>query len=315
MPHGVPLAVSTLTEKKLFALLQLLGDRDASTRALVEKSLAEMGPSVLHQLRAVSDKVSPEDARRLEELAFVVPRRPHLSDLATLVETGGDAMDLEAGLWCLARFRDPELATILYTRELERLSDAIRSRLDKDRTAYHVLKSFIQVVFDEEAFRGNEEDYYDPDNSFLHKVLERRRGIPISLSALCMLIGHRLEVPIAGVGLPGHFICRFGGGEKAVYFDPFNGGRVMTREGCAVLCQQMGFTFSEEYLTPYTNREILIRMVRNLREIFIQRESPLDLGVLDDYLRVLLGDEALMSDYDEPLDEEVSGEETSDEVD
>lgn len=299
--------MSTLTEKKLFALLRLLGDRDASTRALAEKSLAEMGPSVIHQLRAVSDKVSPRDAKRLEELAFVVPRRPHLSDLATLVESGGDAVDLEAGLWCLARFRDPELATTLYTRELERISEAIRAKVGKHPTSYHLLQTFIQVVFDEEGFRGNEDDYYDPDNSFLHKVLERRRGIPISLSALCILLGHRLEVPIAGVGLPGHFICRFGEGEQVVYFDPFNGGRAMTREGCAVLCQQMGVTFSEDYLIPYTNREILIRMVRNLREIFIQREAPLDLGVLDDYLRVLLRDDTLMSAFDEPLDEEVSG--------
>jgi regulator of sirC expression with transglutaminase-like and TPR domain len=287
VPHGVPLEMSTLTEQELLALLQLLDDRDETTRCLVEERLVALGPSVLEQLRSASGLVTPDEARRLEELAYVLPRRSSMADLATLAQSGGDQMDLEAGLWCLARLRDPQLATAPYTQELERLAEAVRARIGLSRSPYHLLRVFIQVLFEEEGFRGNEDDYYDPDNSFFHKVLERRRGIPITLSALCILLGHRLELPIAGIGLPGHFICCFGHGERALFFDPFNGGHLLTKEGCAALCTQMGFAFSEEYLNPYTSREMLLRMVYNLRAIYIQREALLELSVLDQYIAIL----------------------------
>lgn len=289
----------SLSEKRLRALLRLLDDRDVSTRNLAEKSLIAMDPVVFEQLRSASDLVGPEEARRIEELAYVLPRRGVLEDLNALVRASGDHLDLESGLWCLARLRDPDLVTVPYTQELERLAEAVGRRLGESLTPFQTLRNFIQVLFQDEGFRGDEDDYYDPDNSFFHKVLERRRGIPISLSALCLLVGGRLELPVVGIALPGHFLCGFQAGERAVLFDPFNGGRLLTKDSCESLCRQMGFDFSEEYLNPSTNREILARMGRNLREIYFQREALLELSVIDEFLAVL--DQEL--DGDEPMDE------------
>ncbi|MEE9519538.1 MAG: transglutaminase-like domain-containing protein [bacterium] len=277
----------TMTDGELSALLKLLEDPDSSTRAWVEMSLASLDQAALDQLRGASGRAAPEVARRIEELAFLAPRRGPVEDLARLVEAGGDEVDLEAGLWCLARFRDPDLVTAPYTQELERLAEAVRSRTGRAEPPLQAFKGFVQTLFDDEGFRGNVADYYDPDNSFFHKVLERRRGIPITLSALCLLVGHRLGFPLAGIGLPGHFLCRFGSEEEGVYFDPFHNGRLLTREDSAALCRQAGFIFREDYLSPSTNREMLIRMVRNLREIYLQREALLEVSLMEDYMAVL----------------------------
>lgn len=302
--------MATLTEGELTALILLLEDSNDATRARVEESLAGLDPVALDQLRDARDRMTPEVARRIDELAFFLPRREVVEDLASLVETGGDQVDLEAGLWCLARFRDPGLVTAPYTRDLERLSEAVRSRIRRIEPSVLVLKSFIHVLFHDEGFRGDVNSYYDPDNSFLHKVLERRRGIPITLSALCLLVGQRVGLPIEGIGLPGHFLCRFGAEEQGVYFDPFHEGRLLTHQGCVELCHEAGFSFSETCLDPPTNREILKRMVRNLHDIYLQREALLEVRLLDDYM------EALEWGVDDETDEveELPDDEATDEV-
>ena len=154
--------MATLTDGELTALLRLLEDSNDATRARVEESLAGLDPVALDQLRGARDRMPPEVARRIDELAFFIPRREVLEDLASLVETGGDQVDLEAGLWCLARFRDPGLVTAPHTRELERLSEAVRSSIRRIEPSVLVLKSFIQVLFHDERFRGDVNSYYDP---------------------------------------------------------------------------------------------------------------------------------------------------------
>ena len=295
----------TMTDGELSALLKLLEDPDSSTRAWAEMSLASLDQAALDQLRGASGRAAPEVARRIEELAFLAPRRGPVEDFARLVEAGGDEVDLEAGLWCLARFRDPDLVTAPFTLELERLAEAVRSRTGRVEPPLQAFKGFVQTLFDDEGFRGNVADYYDPDNSFFHKVLDRRRGIPITLSALCLLVGHRLGLPLAGIGLPGHFLCRFGSEERGVYFDPFHNGRLLTREDCAALCRQEGFIFREDYLSPSTNREMLMRMVRNLREIYLQREALLEVSLLEGYMAVL---GRVEEDESEGVEEQPDGE-------
>ena len=295
----------TMTDGELSALLKLLEDPDSSTRAWAETSLASLDQAALDQLRDASGRAAPEVSRRIEELAFLAPRRGPVEDLARLVEAGGDELDLEAGIWCLARFRDPDLVTAPFTRELERLAEAVRIRTGRVEPPLQAFKGFVKTLFDDEGFLGNVGDYFDPDNSFFHKVLERRRGIPITLSALCLLVGHRVGLPLEGIGLPGHFLCRFGSDEKGVYFDPFHKGRLLTREECAALCREAGVDFREAYLAPSTNREILVRMVQYLHWIYIRREALLEVGVLGDYMAVL---GRVEEDESEGVEEQPEGE-------
>jgi regulator of sirC expression with transglutaminase-like and TPR domain len=130
-------------------------------------------------------------------------------------------------------------------------------------------ESLLGTLFGPGGFIGHTGDYYDPDNSFLHRVLERRLGIPISLAFVAMDIGRRIGVPLDGVGYPGHFLLR-DRGDPSVYIDPF-GGRVLTEGECVVWFHRShpaGAIWQRSFLHPVDNVALLTRMLANLVPIY-----------------------------------------------
>ncbi len=137
----------------------------------------------------------------------------------------------------------------------------------------HRLREFL---FEEQGFRGNAEEYYDPRNSFLNDVLDRRLGIPITLSLVLIEVGRRLGLAIHGIGLPAHFIVGFQSGGCRVLLDPFNGGAILTPEGCQELVSRVlsrQVTLQEEHFAPVTKQQFLIRMLNNLKAIYFKQEA------------------------------------------
>lgn len=124
-----------------------------------------------------------------------------------------------------------------------------------------------------EGFAGDRDDYYDPRNSYLHHVIERRTGIPITLSVVTIELGRRLGVPVVGVGLPGHFLVRDGLDEYS-FADPFD-GRLLDREGCerAFAETQPEIPFDEAYLAPVGTRSIVARLLANLKGLHLARRD------------------------------------------
>ncbi len=183
-------------------------------------------------------------------------------------------IDLTLGALEVARVEHPSLSS---ARERERL-DALASRsgagfVGDPVKALHRLREFL---FEEEGFSGNGNDYYDPRNSCLNDVLDRRLGIPITLSVLMMEVGRRVGLHILGVGLPGHFVVRADVGHDPVLLDPFDGGAVLTPERAAeVVARALGrrAPLTEQHLVPVTKRQILTRMLMNLKSIYAQRRE------------------------------------------
>jgi len=127
----------------------------------------------------------------------------------------------------------------------------------------------VRHLFSELGFRGNSDDYQNPDNSYLDQVLRRRVGIPISLSVLTMEVGRRLGVPFDGVGMPGHFLVRLRADPEG-FLDPFGGGRRLDRAGCRAIFESLGGTgWNDAYLAPVGPRAILNRMLLNLQGLFL----------------------------------------------
>ncbi len=129
------------------------------------------------------------------------------------------------------------------------------------------------AVFRGLGFTGNRDDYYDPDNSLLDRVLDRRTGIPITLSVLAMELGRRRGVPLVGVGMPGHFLIR-DAADPDLFLDAFDGGRVLDADGCRSLFARMhgGSTpFTDEYLAPSDPADIVVRVLNNLRAARLRR--------------------------------------------
>lgn len=167
----------------------------------------------------------------------------------------------------------PQLDVAGYMAALHDLSESAAERIDFDRPVVAQAEQLARFLFVESGFRGNAAAYSDPRNSFLNDVLDRRLGIPITLSILYVDLAHRLGLPAYGIGLPGHYIVGIHSPEAAVWLDPFHGGRRLDLTDCAELIRlAVGYEGPLEagWFAPLPPRETLARMLHNLRTSYVQ---------------------------------------------
>jgi regulator of sirC expression with transglutaminase-like and TPR domain len=203
--------------------------------------------------------------------------------LHLLAEDPAAPLDLaELGLH-LARDEYPDLDVEAYLSELAGMAHEARSYIRGGLEAR--VAGLCRYLFHEMGFRGNTQEYYDPRNSYLNQVLDRRTGIPITLSAVVIAVGTRAGLPVAGVGLPGHFVARAVGDGREVVFDPFHGGRQLTPEQCGILVEQVTgtpFEATPEQLRPAPLGAIVLRMLTNLKGVYLgQGDFPRAVRVLE----------------------------------
>ncbi len=213
---------------------------------------------------------------------------PDLRAFQGLLRAPDADIDLGRAALAVARLEHPDLDE---ARELARL-DALAARVGARRQGdggAAALERLRRFLFDEEGFRGNDGEYYDPRNSCLNDVLDRKLGIPITLSVLTMEVGRRIGLDIAGVGLPGHFIVSAAVG-RGVLFDPFHGGVVLTPAAAAdVAAKAVGrpVKLEEAHWAPCSRRQIVVRMLRNLKTIYARGQDwGRALGVIDRLLLI-----------------------------
>jgi regulator of sirC expression with transglutaminase-like and TPR domain len=180
-----------------------------------------------------------------------------------------------AALYYAREIAYPDLAVADYVTRLDELATAVRPRLQDCRSVAAQSEALAAFLFEEEGFHGNVNDYFDPRNSFLNEVLERRLGIPITLSVLFVAVARRAGLPAYGVNLPGHFVVAVHRDDQDLLFDPFHGGVRITFTDCVELVRSAsGYQgrFHRAWLTPAPAPDILSRMLRNLRMIYIDGE-------------------------------------------
>lgn len=192
------------------------------------------------------------------------------SRLARLALQPGAEIDLSEAALLVAAEEDARCDVARCLARLDELGEEARARIER-REATPV-DALNQYLFGEQGFAGNQSEYYDPRNSLLNYVLERRRGIPITLSIVYIEVGRRAGLRVEGVNLPGHFVVRAGDAESAVLVDPFHGKTIDEDE-----CQQRldivyggQVPLADEHLRPTSTREILVRLLRNLKAIYTQ---------------------------------------------
>ncbi len=194
---------------------------------------------------------------------------------AALAQMPGTELPLAEGALLIAAEDYPALDIPRYLGVLDHLAQDARARVPAGDDPLPAVGGLCDFLFTTAGFRGNTRHYGDPKNSFLNEVLERRLGIPISLALVYLEVGRRLGLPMYGVGMPGHFLvgCKARGGP--LFVDAFN-GTVLTEPGCGHLFRQItggGSPFRKEYLAPTPARYILVRMLRNLKAIFVQDQD------------------------------------------
>jgi len=211
---------------------------------------------------------------------------------AQLVSGPEETLDLAEAALLIAQEEHPALDIPAYLRRLDELATAVRTRLPGSSTPREVLHALNIHLFREEGFHGNTEAYYTPANSFLNEVLDQKIGIPITLSVLYIEVGRRLGVSLVGVGFPGHFLVKYTGPEGDVILDPFLGGIELDHEQLAQKLRTMYgennpfLTQIPQLLAAASKKEILVRMLRNLKGIYLQQNDfQRALSILD---RILL---------------------------
>lgn len=207
--------------------------------------------------------------------------------------TGEDAaIDLTLAALLIAQEEYPDLDIPHYLAQLDTLAGRVYTLLGlspadqsgnspKEITPLDRIAALNQVLFEQEHFHGNQQDYSDPRNSFLNEVLERHTGIPITLSLLYMEVGKRVGLHIDGIGLPLHFIVRCRLPQSSIYIDPFEGGHLLSEQACSARVHQLfrgRATFNPRWLEPVSHKQLLTRMLNNLKLIYIKA---------DDYQRAL----------------------------
>jgi len=158
--------------------------------------------------------------------------------------------------------------------ELRAVAEVGRERLDQRAPAEQVLAAFNEYLFEVLRFKGNEQNYYDPENSYLNRVVDRRLGNPINLCLVYVLLARRLRLPVTGIGLPGHFICRYQTPTEEYYIDVFNSGRLWSKANCVQYLLYGNYKLQDEYLSPVTPRQMLSRICGNLHQVYHHLEMP-----------------------------------------
>lgn len=209
-----------------------------------------------------------------------------VAEFASLLAADDDHIQLAEAALTIARIEYPGLAIAPYLATLDAIAARVQSRLPHVAETRDVISALNSVLFDEEGFRGNRDDYYDPRNSFLNHVLERKTGIPITLALLYMEVARRIGFPLFGVGMPGHFLLKhYDQDGRETFIDAFNSGRIMTADDCQQRLNEIyagQLALQPHFLMSVTRRQILTRMLNNLKGIYLSsRKLKRALDVVD----------------------------------
>jgi len=207
---------------------------------------------------------------------------------ATLVrsEIEDERVDILRAALTLSRIHEPALDMERYVRRVDELAARVAAKIDDPDDPVQMIAAMNDVLFREEMFRGNTVDYYSPRNSFLHDVLDRRLGIPITLALVYMEVGRRVGFQLFGVGMPGHFLLKhYDVDGHSILIDAFERGSIVTEDDCR---QKLDSIYSgqvalqPEFLLPVTRRQMLTRILNNLRSIYLsQRDFRRAVQVVD----------------------------------
>lgn len=263
--------------KNLPHILALLDDESAVVQDAVRAELLRMGDALDGALAGLSPAPTPRQMDRIRDLLQPVRRERFAECWPAWFSLGDTYEQLETAYQTAAEYLEPSSTLPRLSPMLDELAAEYRRKAD----AIHA-RSLASFLFLEQGFRGAHIDYYSPENSNLVHVIRTRRGIPLSLTCLFMLVGHRVGLAIQGCNFPGHFLARFRQGRDPMFVDCFDRGRILTE---ADLLAAHGEAVRESLRHEATAKVILERMLRNLVQAYRKRdredEAVFILGVLE----------------------------------
>ena len=267
------------------ALARLFRDDDPETVGLVKEQLLLQGEKAVPDLRDLVNADSSIVASHAQEVLHAIEGKRFSGELEALLRGRGE-IPLEEACLLVASSLMPWIDPSESVAALDAWGAELRRRLTAAHTdPVSVLTGYLHG---ELRFDGNAKDYYNPQNSLLPCVIKERLGLPLTLTLVYLFVAARAGLPLDGVNLPGHFIARCG----ETYFDPFHAGRILSLADCADILARQEIELQDEHLENPGNREILARMMANLRHAYDVGGASWQKRMVDGWLGILTGADA-----------------------
>lgn len=259
-----------LSRTEQAALLTLLADEDPSVYAAVRGRILSYGNGIAEWLRPHLLSNDPILRRHAKEILGHFERQQADTQFLSFCLKSGEEFDLETGALLLSKTTYADVNAEAYRALLDEYGNEARERISFEFSAEEKLNALNDYLFTELGYSGNVANYYDSENSYLTRVMDRRTGNPINMSLFYILIARRIGLPVIGIGMPGHFICRYQSSSDEIYIDPFNRGQMLSKADCIQYLQRGNYSLNEDFLTPASARRMFMRICSNLHQIYTE---------------------------------------------
>ena len=271
---------------RIEALVRLLGDEDPKILAVAWENLERIGAPALPEveraaLEAEDPRVRAQSNRFLKEWS----RREVFRRWVDLCR--GPTLDLEDGVFLIAESEYPDCDMGKYRTQLDGYAQVLKGRIATARTTDEAVRRISALLFHEIGYRGNSKEYYNPENSYLNRVFDLKRGLPITLATVFLLTARRVGVAVEGVGMPQHFLLKYRGASHEVFIDVFKSGILLTAQDCARRLAEAQVEFHADHLRAVSDREILSRTLGNLLRVYHNAEDTRRSGRITAMLKLL----------------------------
>lgn len=269
-------------------ILKLLEDPDEKIYKLIEPQLLLNVDEYYNHLKEYFENVTNVFCKRRLKDILAKSYFNNIEQYFRDIPLNADSeIDLEYASFLLASFEYPDLQKNEYSSILDRMAENIKNKIKDISDPITLIEKINHYIFKEEGFGANKIDYTDPNNTYINMVIERRTGIPITLSVIYLFITKRLNLDFYGVGMPGHFVLKYQKDNFEIFVDPFYAGQILTKQDCINFLIFSGYGFIEQYLDISSNKEIFKRMIRNLLLIYKEENDDIKYNKLRDLLNIV----------------------------
>lgn len=265
--------------KDLNNLIRLMDDECDFVYKNIKEKFLEYGEDSLLFLKNYTESENELVSSRSKEIISILHFDTIDKKLENLSANGEDF--LEEAIFLVSSLEYPEIDFDNYKMLIDKMALDIEKKIAVDSdislTPMEKIGVVNQYLFEEKGFRGNTENFFDPDNSYINRVIDRKTGIPISLSILYILIAKRLALPVSGVNLPAHFIIKYKCPEDEFFIDPYNKGKIILKNEAICFLKFLGIQEEKYETVPFLmaakDRDIVARMINNLVNIYDKKQD------------------------------------------
>lgn len=275
-------------DTELSHLIKLLDDEDEGIYSNIRERFLSYGDLSSNFLKDFAEDENVLLRKRVNEIISTI----NIDRLEKkFIELSSKKDILEEAVFLIAEFGYPGYYKQKYKDKLNFMAEDIRKNLIKinpdmnSLSAISKLNAINAYLFGEKGFAGNKDDFFDTDNSYINRVIDTGLGIPVTLSAVYIFIARRLNMPVFGINLPGHFIIKYMDETDEFFIDPFNQGIIVSRPEATEFIKNLGMTDEEFEKIPYLNiaedKDIVLRMLRNLSDIYKKKKDEVKVGQIE----------------------------------